>query len=163
MENDHILNLYHYLLFIDDLRTHSTKLCYPGNTNNDKLRLTGDKGTLKSSPLKLYPPSLRCNWLITVPYGNTVKLTFNKFKLDWNTNGLCGDYVEVLDGEYTFSKSKGKYCGDVHSPPGPVSSSGRYMTVKFRSDARDQRRAEGFEATFTAVDKSGKYWLISCR
>lgn len=134
----------------------SKELCLPGNVHNNNLKLTGDSGTLKS-PLKHYPPGLSCSWLITVPKGKIVKLTFSRFKLDpgWG----CGDYIEVLDGQYALSKRQGKYCGYDPSP-GVIHSSGRYMRVEFRTNSLQSTKHEGFEATFKAVDESGKCSLM---
>lgn len=128
-------------------------ICLPGNIHNNKLMLSGYNGTLKSPPL--YPPDLSCSWLITVPDEKIVKLFFDKFDLHWRA-GDCGDYVEVLDGQYTSSESLEKFCA--WSTPKAVLSSGRYMRVTFRSDYYSQSAgSDGFSATFKAVDKSSKY------
>ena len=105
------------------------EVCLPGNSLNNNLKLNDDSGTLKSPPS--YPPDLSCSWLITVPEGKIVKLSFNRFDLYWRA-GRCGDYVEALDGQYTSSQSLAKYCA--YSTPKAVLSSGRYMRVNFRSD-----------------------------
>ena len=126
----------------------------PGNANNENLKLTGTDGTLQS-PLQYYPPDLNCEWLITVPDGNTVKLSFDRFDLGYDgASAACKlDYVEVLDGEYLHSESKGKFCG--HTSPATIRSSGRYMRVVFNSDSEGPVYT-GFKATFTAVEKSSE-------
>ena len=129
------------------------KMCLPGSRHNKTLKLNGDNGTLKSPPF--YPPDISCSWLITVPEGKIVKLSFNRFNMYWRA-GECGDYVEALDGQYTSSKSLAKYCA--YSTPKAVLSSGRYMRVNFRSDYESQSAThDGFLATFKAVDNNSKY------
>ena len=134
-------------------------VCVPGNHNNNELRLEGSSGTLKS-PLypSNYPPNITCTWVITVPDGKIVKLTFNSFQLEYERH-CFDDYVEVLDGKSDTSDSKGKYCGV--SKPDDIRSSARYLRVHFRSDDDHLSLNEGFEATFQAVDKSKLYLFIA--
>jgi len=131
----------------------SNSSCLPGNVHNNDLRLTGSSGTLKT-PQDYYPPGLNCNWLITVPEGKTVELTFNRFQLD--PSRVCGDYVEVLDGQHVYSKTLGKFCG-YDSFPEAIQSTSQYMRVTFESDLTEYTGYEGFEATFKALDKSSKF------
>ena len=130
----------------------SEELCLPGNPNNYNLKLTGSEGTLQS-PLQYYPPDVRCDWVITVPEGNIVKLSFDRFELGYYgaTSACKGDYVEVLDGKY--GESKGRFCG--YKSPIAISSSDRYMWVRFTSDSKGPVY-RGFKATFTAIKKSSK-------
>ncbi|KAL9973599.1 hypothetical protein ACROYT_G020075 [Oculina patagonica] len=136
----------------------SEELCLPGNTNNDNLKLTGSDGTLQS-PLVYYPPDLNCDWLITVPEGNTVELSFDAFDLDFDgATGACkGDYVDILDGQDSDSKSHGKFCG--YKFPGTIRSSGRYMRVRFKSDSKGPVY-KGFKATFSAESSSTMLTLV---
>ncbi|KAJ7371390.1 hypothetical protein OS493_025852 [Desmophyllum pertusum] len=87
----------------------SKQLCFPGNINNENLELTGSHGTIQSPQEKIsgwYPPDSLCDWLITVPDGNIVKLSFDKFELE--PSATCtADYVEILDGK-DRSNSDGK-------------------------------------------------------
>lgn len=142
----------------------SSGLCSPGNKNNDDLRLTGSSGTLKVPPK--YPEGLRCTWLISVPEGNNVKLSFTKFDLNWH-GGTCGDNIDILDGQNTFSERLEKYCAYNDPSPKGVVSNGRYMKVIFRADFRSyfggSNQREGVEANFRAVKESSKYyqeWLF---
>ena len=95
-----------------------------------------------------------CDWLITVPEGNIVKLNFDKFNLQSDYADCSADYVEILDGNSTFSKSEGKFCG--HLNPGIFRSSDRYMWVRFRSDSWFSFSGSGFKATFTTEGKTSK-------
>ena len=126
-----------------------------GNGYNNNLTLSGLYGTLQSPRYpKQYPPGLSCDWVITVPEGKIVMLRFNKFKLGSSFEYTCtADYVEILDGKSTDSKSKGKFCG--YTKPEDIRSSGRFMLVRFRADFSSDPYYSigGFNATFTAEDK----------
>ena len=104
---------------------------------------------------------MSCDWLITVPEGNIVKLSFELFDMESVGAGFplwhCyGDYVEVLEGNRSDSKAKGKLCGE--SNPGIIRSRSRYMLVRFRSDSSHSRYRyhKGFKADFTAENKLSK-------
>ncbi|XP_078370345.1 tolloid-like protein 1 [Oculina patagonica] len=128
----------------------SKEVCYPGNINNGNLKFSGSHGTLQSPQQDFtYPPDSSCDWLITVPEGKIVKLSFDRFALEWS-EGCTEDYVEVRDGNDFNSRSKGRFCG--LTAPDDIRSSGRYMLVAFRSDS-DYSNYGGFKATFTAEDK----------
>ena len=138
------------------------EVCFPGNINNNNLKLTGSHGTLQS-PEKdsTYPPDSSCDWLITVPDGKIVKLSFEMFDLERSIGSTCtADYVEVLDGSNINSESKGRFCGS--TAPSDITSSGRYMWVAFRSDWQRSNYL-GFEATFTAEDKSSKWGVLTMK
>ena len=138
--------------------------CLPGNTNNNNLNLSGLNGTFESprDPYhSQYYPGMSCDWLITVPEGNIVKLSFELFDMESVGAGFplwrCyGDYVEVLEGNRSDSKAKGKLCGE--SNPGIIRSRSRYMLVRFRSDSSHSRYRyhKGFKADFTAENKLSK-------
>ena len=147
----------------------SKQLCFPGNINNENLELTGSHGTIQSPQAKIsgwYPPNSLCDWLITVPDGNIVKLSFDKFELEPSATSTCtADYVEILEGKDRSNSDgksyKGRYCG--FTTPEDIHSSGRYMSVRFRSDSRYSNYV-GFKATFKAVDETSKseMFIISC-
>lgn len=143
------------------------EFCFPGNIYNNNLKLTGFTETLHS-PEERYPSHLSCTWLITVPDGKIVKLSFHMFSLPERTP-CSPDYVEVLDGKYSYSESKGRLCGR-STRPKAIRSSGRYMTVRFRSGQMGSF-IDGFRATFIAEDKPSKSevlalicntWTIQC-
>ena len=130
-------------------------MCFPGNIHNNKLTLSGSFGTLQTPQDQTwYHSGLSCDWLITVPEGKIVKLTFDKLDVKQSSGSTCiADYVEVIDGSRSNDDSKGKFCGD--RKPEDILSSGRYMRVRFRTDPHDSN-FEGFKATYKAEDKSGK-------
>ncbi len=149
----------------------SKESCFTGNIYNNDLELTGSHGTLQSPQEPDWYLTGGCDWLITVPDGKIVKLSFNRFKLQPSPESICtADYVEVLDGSHSNSESKGRFCGD--SYPDDIHSSGPNMWVRFRADTMSDSYS-GFSATFTAEDKpstgkyrvnkpsTGKYWLLA--
>lgn len=155
------------------------KTCLPGNKLNPQLALNGDQGTLKS-PMeykrKNYPRNMYCKWLITVPEGKVVKLTFEKIKIDCCPSGRysrcrlgrCStclgscecDFLQVQWVARNYTVVRRKYCdylGVAESLPddlrdGIVSHYGN-MTVIFSSD-NVSSWTSGFEATFKVVDPS---------
>ena len=135
----------------------SKEFCLSGNIYNNNLTLTGLNGTLQSPKDSLpYPPYLNCDWFITVPEGNIVKLYFDSFGLDWSS-GCVDDYLEVFDGNNSNSKSIGRFCGfGRYAHPESIRSRGRYMLVRFRSDWLSAGSQGGFKLTFTAEDESSK-------
>ena len=83
-----------------------------------------------------------------------MKLRFDRFELEPSFGSRCtADYVEILDGKSSYSKSKGKFCG--FTTPEDIRSSGRHMRVRFTSDLT-KSHYRGFKATFTAEDKPSK-------
>ncbi|XP_020610783.1 bone morphogenetic protein 1 homolog [Orbicella faveolata] len=126
--------------------------CLPGNANNLNLKLTGSYGTLQNP--EYYPPQLYCEWLITVPKGNIVELSFERLDLDFQTSEFassCGDYVHIHDGNYWESDTMGTFCGNVI--PKPLKSIGRYMYISFHADVLYDTPRRGYKATFKAVTK----------
>ncbi|XP_040043305.2 ovochymase-2 isoform X2 [Gasterosteus aculeatus] len=106
--------------------------------------LQGDQGTLMTpgSPEKNYLSGALYQWKITVPEGEKVRLTFTFFDL---VPEVCGDFVEVYDGDKAGSSSFSKFCGG--KMPKPVESSSNTMVVRFKSD--NSLASKGFIATFT--------------
>ena len=135
----------------------SKELCLFGNIYNNNLTLTGLNGTLQSPKEgSSYPPYLNCDWFITVPEGNIVKLYFDSFDLDWSS-GCVGDYLEVINGNSSNNNSIGRFCGSGrYAHPESIRSSGRYMLVRFRSDGVSAGPQGGFKLTFIADDESSK-------
>ena len=116
--------------------------------------LNGTSGSFSSPnhPLS-YPNSKTCRWIISVPEGYKVNLTFNSFNLETCINSsrvcLCIDHVEIRDGNDAFSDELGTFCGD--KTPAPILSTGGFMWVEFDTDFSDNK--EGFHASYTAVGK----------
>ncbi|XP_029008026.1 ovochymase-2 [Betta splendens] len=106
--------------------------------------LQGDQGDLMTPgiPEHNYPNGALYQWLITVPEGERVRITFTSFDL---VPEVCGDFVEIYDGSKAGSSSLGKMCGG--KVPKPVESSHNSMVVRFKSD--HTLTSKGFRATFT--------------
>ena len=78
--------------------------------------------------------------------GSLVLLTFSSFDLEaMGSHGACWDYVEVNHG--TVAE---QFCGD--TVPGPITSTGNTMTVRFYSD--DLFNFPGFRASCRGNDGS---------
>ncbi|CAL1601098.1 unnamed protein product [Knipowitschia caucasica] len=107
--------------------------------------LQGDQGNLQTpgSPGQNYPHDALYQWKITVPEGERVRLTFMSFDL---VPEVCGDFVQVYDGDGTGSSILGKFCGG--TLPKPVQTvMSNTMVVRFKSDST--LSSKGFTATFT--------------
>ena len=121
--------------------------------HNNNLQLSSSSGGTFSSPSypSNYPNSMLCTWKITAPSDKRVKLYFNYFRLE---SGVCSsnDYLEVRDGSSSTSLKKGTYCGS-YAPT--ITSSGRYLWLRFRSDS--QLRYKGFQARYEVISESCKY------
>ncbi|XP_076436087.1 cubilin-like isoform X2 [Babylonia areolata] len=89
-----------------------------------------------------YPNNQDCVYTITAPVGYHITLTFTDFILE-----TCCDYVEIRDGNET-SPLIGRYIYN-GSLPGPASTSGREMWIRFYSDGSVTMR--GFRATFISA------------
>ena len=100
--------------------------------------------------------TLQCEWLITVPEGKVVELSFESFQLlprnQWEA--CYSNSLEVYDGNSKSGDSLGIYCDLV--VPKAMKSSSRYMRVRFISKTGYFRLYPGFKATFKAVDKQSK-------
>ncbi|XP_034460899.1 suppression of tumorigenicity 14a [Hippoglossus hippoglossus] len=121
-----------------------TKRGSKGTTCGGQLR--GEKGSFSSPNFpNYYPPRKSCQWLIEVPVGKAVKVTFKKFLLSEpgqeKSKDCRKDYVEV-NGK--------KLCGE--HPDGTLTETSKTntMTVTFSSDASYVDR--GFNATYEVID-----------
>ncbi|XP_068718405.1 embryonic protein UVS.2-like isoform X1 [Montipora capricornis] len=118
--------------------------------HNNNLQLSSSSGETFRSPSypSSYPNNMVCTWKITAPSAKKLKLNFNYFRLE---SGVCStnDFLEVRDGSSSTSIIKGKYCG-TYAPT--ITSSGRYLWIRFRSDATLSYK--GFEARYTVVNQS---------
>ena len=58
----------------------------------------------------LFPKQEDCQWTILAPEGYTIRLMFNTFDIEHETE--CDyDYLEILDGNEYSSPVIGRYCG----------------------------------------------------
>lgn len=123
--------------------------CVPGNPNNQNLTLEGTSGTFQGPqyiPARL-PSSPTCIWIITVPDGKVVKLSF-----DWPySRHSRTDYVEIRDGRYSTSALKIERNYLYYFGP-YLRSSGRYMRIEYTSLRRANLVKPTFDAHFKAED-----------
>ena len=69
-----------------------------------------------------------CNWTISAPYGNIIKLRFIEFQLEEHPS-CSSDYIEVYDGYYGEFKLLGRYCGQRY--PSFLKSSSNVLKILF--------------------------------
>ncbi|XP_064803411.1 neuropilin and tolloid-like protein 1 [Oncorhynchus masou masou] len=113
----------------------------------------GDGGLFTSPnyPSK-YPPEVECVYIIEAPPRLCIDLFFDE-RYSIEPSWECKfDNIEVRDGPFGFSPIIGRYCGQTIPPF--IRSSGRYLWIKFVSDA--ELEAIGFSANynFTAASPS---------
>ncbi|KAK2852327.1 hypothetical protein Q7C36_007528 [Tachysurus vachellii] len=110
--------------------------------------LQGDHGELMTPgfPEKNYEDGVVYQWKITVPHGETIRLTFTAFDLAPES---CTDFVDVLDGHSDGGSAPvlGHFCGN--KVPNPVFSSSNGMVVRFKSDSI--HNSKGFSAVYTVA------------
>ena len=136
--------------------------CSPYNhpDTNYNIELNGLTGRLSSRwfPSE-YRINMKCRWIITVPTGNRIKLSFQIFDLGATATGQenCDkvDHVEIRDSFNDADPGYGTFCGDV--APAPIYSVGPKMVVTFVSD--QETIFQGFEARFDAITGGKLYFF----
>lgn len=83
-----------------------------------------------------YAPNSHCNWLITAPVGNVIRLEVLDFQLEDGPR-CATDHMQVTDGHNLGDLSLGKFCGE--KIPAVIESSGNTVRISFRSDKDIQR------------------------
>jgi C1A family cysteine protease len=91
-----------------------------------------------------YPTDVDCDWTITVPSGQKVRLVFESFITEFNY-----DKVKVFDGDSNKSPSLGSFSGN--SVPTEVMSTGTQLHVRFNSDGSVTKK--GFNAIASGAKK----------
>ena len=127
--------------------------------NNTNIKLKGSKGIFFTPKFPLpHPPNIHCRWLITVPSGYRVKLTFTHFQLGGGAKQHCNStgMVAIRDSYSDREPDKAVLCGGSQSSP--VYSNGRLLMVTFKSG--DVAGSQGFRAYFEAVTE-GKFSQVS--
>ncbi|KAI8513423.1 hypothetical protein Bbelb_100620 [Branchiostoma belcheri] len=109
-------------------------------------RLTADNGSFSSQNYpNNYPNDHDCRYEISVSSPKVIKLTFTDFQVEEDY-----DYVYVYDGNTTDSTYRIAVLTGTRIP-GPVTSSGSFMTVRLVTDETITRK--GFQVNYTAEDK----------
>ncbi|KAM5158320.1 cubilin [Mantella aurantiaca] len=142
-----------YVKFVTDASTtnHGFLASYSSLFEGCGGTLTTPEGTI-SSPghPSVYPHGVRCTWLILVPPGNLIQLTFTTFILQ-QTHACHGDYLEIYDNAMDATGNKtGRYCG--RSIPPSITSSDNRIFLLFVSDSGVA--TEGFFASYVSINAS---------
>ncbi|KAG7279658.1 hypothetical protein CRUP_025761 [Coryphaenoides rupestris] len=126
-----------YVKFVSDASVNAPgfNLSFTASVDVCGGELNAASGTISSPNYpNLYPHSRLCSWQIIVEPGRRVTLTINDLRLEGSGTSCYYDYVEVRNGLAADAPRLNRYCGTV--PAGTqVRSSGRTMTVVFRTDA----------------------------
>ena len=129
--------------------------CVEGNPNNKNLTLEGSSGTFQG-PQDTPAPfgnSPTCIWVITVPDGKVVELSFDSFASSYSGSA----YIEIRDGRYSTSALKGEKLEIWTRPTLKFRSSDRYLRIEYLSTQREILREPSFMAEFKAVDPPSKF------
>ena len=139
-------------------------ICRPSDGRNKVHKLSGSSGTFFTPDYPFpYPSGFTCVWIVSVPEGKAVKLTFENFHIETDTPNCTTssnpkDYVQIRDGESMYSERLVVACGYGGAPPPVVYSTGRYLWVRFSSISPGSwQRSKGFKAHFKAIDPSKYY------
>ena len=116
--------------------------------------MSGVNGTFHSPnyPNK-YPDGQYCSWRITVSPGQKIHLMFTDFSLQSENNT---DALYVFDAQNDTGELLGVFYGQHPPPVNGVNSSSNHLFIIFKSDETDSSYHTGFNATYSAVYKSGK-------
>ena len=116
--------------------------------------MSGVNGTFHSPnyPNK-YPDGQYCSWRITVSPAQRIHLMFTDFSLQSENNTAA---LYVFDAENDTGESLGVFYGEHPPPKNGIKSSSSHMFIIFKSDETDSSFPTGFNATYSAVYKSGK-------
>lgn len=132
-----------------------------GGSNNDVMQLSGPSGTIFSPYYPYpYPSDSKCIWVISVPSGKIVKLTFQDYYLGTRFTHCRDvseeeDFVEIRDGKDSSSKELVFYCG-YHTLENLVDlySTGNHMRVTFSSTSFALGTKKGFKARYEVSEPS---------
>jgi len=90
-----------------------------------------------------YPNQMDTAWLIQLPPGQFIEVTFSRFELESGYN-CNSDSLTIYDGHYYSSPVLGKYCGN--SLPPDITSSTNQLFMKFKTDVGGQYK--GFKLQY---------------
>ncbi|XP_072175625.1 uncharacterized protein [Diadema setosum] len=80
-----------------------------------------------------YPLSITCSWVIKVPPGNTIEVTFPFFDLEYHSS-CSWDSIRIVDGETPADVQVAKLCGSSVSPETIYRSTQESLRIEFVSD-----------------------------
>ena len=122
---------------------------FPGPCPTNK-KLSGKSGTIQSPNFpNNYEVEHDCSWIISVPRGYHVLLSFNRTDFHIHScNKICDcDFLEVRAGTTAGGMLLGKFCGS--DPPSPIYVNGNDMWLRFVSNKLSNNK--GFRAKFEAI------------
>ncbi|KAI8508634.1 hypothetical protein Bbelb_137330 [Branchiostoma belcheri] len=95
-----------------------------------------------------YGSSQNCEWLITVPAGSTIRLTFDSFDVEQDY-----DYLRIYDGDSASAAVLQELTGPQTSTVSPIVSTSNVMFLRFTSDESEER--QGFNFSYTSNSTYG--------
>ncbi|XP_078661576.1 polycystin-1-like protein 2 [Branchiostoma floridae x Branchiostoma belcheri] len=100
-----------------------------------------------------YGNSLNCEWLITVPAGSTIRLTFDSFDVEQDY-----DFLRIYDGDSASAAVLQELTGP--QSVSPIVSTSNVMFLRFTSDNSEARQGFNFSYTSnnTYVDGGWSDW-----
>lgn len=100
------------------------------------------QGVIRSPGTSEYLPNKNCEWIITVPTGQQIEVTFKYFEVEEGQKNICKfDGLEVRNGGYSIAPLVGTFCGS--TIPGPFRSFSNQLYIKFFCDS--SLNFKGFE------------------
>ncbi|XP_077864669.1 LOW QUALITY PROTEIN: uncharacterized protein LOC102803184 [Saccoglossus kowalevskii] len=96
---------------------------------------------------EIYDVNLNCTWILEVPVEEYVILTIEYFDVGSSTDGICTDYLQIMEEDDGDLYNLGKYCGSDN--PHQIIGSSNKMVIRFISDSKPNLQS-GVFATFTS-------------
>ncbi|KAK2819942.1 hypothetical protein Q7C36_021588 [Tachysurus vachellii] len=94
-----------------------------------------------------YPPNKECVYVLEALPRQRIQLVFDKNYYIEPSFECRFDHLEIRDGPFGFSPLIDRYCGP--KSPGLVTSTGRFMWIKFTSD--EELEGLGFRVKYTYI------------
>ncbi|XDV18006.1 hypothetical protein PO909_023792 [Leuciscus waleckii] len=94
-----------------------------------------------------YPPNKECIYILEALPRQRIQLAFDKTYYIEPSFECRFDHIEIRDGPFGFSPIIDRFCGP--KSPGVVTSTGRFMWVKFISD--EELEGLGFRVKYTFI------------
>ncbi|XP_062851362.1 cubilin [Trichomycterus rosablanca] len=94
-----------------------------------------ETGVIKSENWPMnYPPNRECMWMVQVPEGKSITLTFTHFDVESKDIllGRCHDNVVIYDGSHPTARKYGPYCGN--SIPSVIKTTSNMLVMRFHVD-----------------------------
>ncbi|XP_016305541.1 neuropilin and tolloid-like protein 2 [Sinocyclocheilus anshuiensis] len=94
-----------------------------------------------------YPPNKECVYILEALPRQRIQLAFDKTYYIEPSFECRFDHIEIRDGPFGFSPLIDRFCGP--KSPGVVTSTGRFMWIKFTSD--EELEGLGFRVKYTFI------------